>query len=237
MNEARKRLSTIVGGAGGAEMQARQKRARADVKKLALMQSAPESSQSNNNNQVYDLTTIGFVTLDKQGRIRKLNQKTARLLGFPANWLLNRPFIVYVATHDVGRFLNLLIEAARTGARQTAEFDLAVDRDTIPVRISMVGIGNAGKCLLEILDLTDLRQTESQLRESLSQWYSLVTNAPDTIMTVERTGKIIFVNMPVWGCSTGALLGTVLYDYVPPRSRSKLRRCLDAAFKVGVRSI
>src|SRR5215831_4623822 len=51
---------------------------------------------------VYDLATIGFVSLDRQGRIRRLNQKTCRLLGFPATWLIGSPFVVHVATHDVG---------------------------------------------------------------------------------------------------------------------------------------
>src|SRR5947207_15617728 len=72
--------------------------------------------------QVYtELTTIGFVTLDRQGRIRELNEKTARLLGFGRNWLRNRPFVVFVAKNDVYRFLKLLMDSSRSSGREIVE--------------------------------------------------------------------------------------------------------------------
>src|SRR5262245_38564048 len=96
---------------GGAKLKSRRQNARNDLETLYLMQADPEPAEG--NAQIHDLVTIGFVTLDRQGRIRQLNQKTARLLGFSSSRLVQSPFLVYVATHDVGRFVNLLIDTAR----------------------------------------------------------------------------------------------------------------------------
>src|SRR5262245_15297369 len=46
---------------------------------------------------IYDLAPIGFLTLDRRGRIIQLNQKTADLLGIPLSRLLHRPFLLFVA--------------------------------------------------------------------------------------------------------------------------------------------
>jgi PAS domain S-box-containing protein len=86
------------------------------------------------------------------------------------------------------------------------------------------------------VDQTDTKRIEKQLHEALDNWHSLVHNAPDVIMTVDRGGKIAFVNRPVWGCSTRALSGTRLVDYVGSRNRSKLQSCIERAFNSSERS-
>src|SRR5437870_9699558 len=58
--------------------------------------------------ELYDLAPVGFVTLDKRGLISGLNERTARLLAFPMQWLRERPFLVFVSSGDVGRFLGVL---------------------------------------------------------------------------------------------------------------------------------
>src|SRR6266496_6208178 len=46
-------------------------------------------------NELYDRSPIGFLSLDRRGCIRELNEGAARLLGFPAPWLVSRPFVVF----------------------------------------------------------------------------------------------------------------------------------------------
>jgi PAS domain S-box-containing protein len=47
---------------------------------------------------------IAFYTLDRRGRICEVNEKGAKLLGFAMDWLVGRPFIVFVARQDVPVF-------------------------------------------------------------------------------------------------------------------------------------
>jgi len=71
------------------------------------------------------------------------------------------------------------------------------------------------------------------LKETLNNWYSLVENAPDTIMTVDRKTGITFVNRPAWGYSTRALTGTWLNQYVSKADAIKMEKCVAAAFDSG----
>src|SRR2546422_358918 len=63
--------------------------------------------------ELYDLVPVSFVTLDKRGVILALNERAARLLAFPVQWLLERSFLVFVSTRDVERFLSLLSHLRR----------------------------------------------------------------------------------------------------------------------------
>src|SRR5438552_17031369 len=51
--------------------------------------------------EVYDLAPIGFYTLDRVGRIRELNDKAAKLLGFSPDWLIGKSFLVFIASQDI----------------------------------------------------------------------------------------------------------------------------------------
>jgi len=189
--------------------------------------------------ELYELAPVGFLTLDKKGRIRELNGKAARLLGFPAAWLIDRPFVVFVAKEDVQRFLTFAIRSAQNlKQQQTIELDIIVEGRRLAVQLLMRTSTQDDVVLhmLTIIDLTDLKRTEGQLQESLDNWNSLVHNAPDVIMTLDRSGKILFVNRPVWGYSVRALMGTRIDDYVPEHQRSRLLKCIESVFMSNERS-
>jgi PAS domain S-box-containing protein len=85
--------------------------------------------------------------------------------------------------------------------------------------------------------VSDVQRTEELLQESLANWYSLVHNAPDAILTIEETGRIAFVNKQLWGYSVSALVGTNLLDRIPEKERSKVLWCLGQAFRFNKRSM
>src|SRR5437867_8443568 len=45
--------------------------------------------------ELYELAPVGFLTLDRRGRIRELNERAARLLASPSAWRLEKPFVVF----------------------------------------------------------------------------------------------------------------------------------------------
>ncbi len=189
---------------------------------------------------LYDLAPIGFYTLDRQAKICELNEKGAKLLGFPDKWLIGKPFVVFIARQDIQRFLDLLRESIKNPEPRTIEVDMYVGDDrTLPVQISLTTASDGPTILhrITVVDLTDFRKTEKLLQESVSNWYSLVHNAPDTIMTVNANGRINFVNRPVWGYSSKALVGTNILDYVPEDAHPQVFRCLDQAFRFNRRMI
>jgi PAS domain S-box-containing protein len=181
---------------------------------------------------LYELAPVGFLTLDRRGRILELNEKAARLLGFPVVWLLERPFFVFIAPTDVQKFLTLLTRSRQTSEQQTIELDIVVDGRFLPVQVLMRSSTSANELTVRmtVVDLTDMKRIETELKETLNNWYSLVHSAPDVIMTVDRNNKIKFVNRSAWGCSIRALLGTRLPDYVSEKDRAKVQECISHAF-------
>src|SRR5207244_2181814 len=156
--------------------------------------------------ELYEILPVGFLTLDRVGRILDLNERAARLLGFPAAWLTQRPLVVFVAKHDVRRFLAFLTRAGNNPEQQAIELDLVVGGHSVPVQISMISSHGPDGVIhhMTVVDVTDTKRIEQQLQEALENWHSLVQNVPDVIMTVDGHGKIAFANRAVWGCSANA---------------------------------
>jgi signal transduction histidine kinase len=186
-------------------------------------------SSQGNSADVYqnacDPAPIGFLTLDRQGRICELNDKAALLLSFSTSWLVGKSFVVFVARHDVARFLTFL-RSCTEGVWKTMEFDLHVPYRTVPVQIAVAGWKEGAAVVhgLTVVDLTDFRNT-------------VVHNAPDTIMTVDARGRISFVNRPSWGHSVDALIGTNLLNHVTRSNRTAVLRCLVQSFRFNKRSV
>jgi len=189
--------------------------------------------------ELYQIAPIGFFTLDRQGRICEVNERGARLLGFPAGWLIGRAFVVFVAKKYIHDFLDNLRDSTRHPEPREMEFDLFVGNTSQPVRITLATTFSDGTTFhrMTVIDLSDVRKTEGLLQESLASWYSLVHNAPDTIMTVDPSGRISFVNKPAWGYSADALVGTNILKYVADVEQPKLLDCLKTSFEHNRRSI
>ena len=77
------------------------------------------------------------------------------------------------------------------------------------------------------------RRAEEALRESEERWRSLVANAPNTIMTADRDGTILFVNRLVEGLTEEGTLGKKLYDFIPPAYHPIARETLERVFRSG----
>src|SRR5262249_7231317 len=121
---------------------------------------------------------------------------------------------------------------------RTIEVDLFVANRLQPVQISVTT--SASRPVfhqLIVVDLSDLKKTEHLLQESLANWYSLVHNAPDTILTVDTSGKMFFVNKPLWGYSSTELIGSSILDLLSDKERQKVLNCLDRTFRSHKRVI
>ncbi len=185
--------------------------------------------------ELYHFAPISLISLDKAGMILDLNEQAGRLLAFPIEWLRQRPFVVFVARQDVSRFLNFLARLRQVPATETAALELFINDRVVPVQLS-IGSSLRGRDViyrLAILDLSETKAIENQLKETLNNWFSLVENAPDTIMTVDRKARITFCNRPLWGYSTRALAGTTLTDFVSEIDRVKMEKCVAVAFDPG----
>jgi PAS domain S-box-containing protein len=220
-----------------ADMKGTSRRPRESAHKLEAAHSRPSEAKTaegefrHNDGERIDAPSSAFLELDRAGRIRKVNQEGARLLGFSADWLRGKSFVVFVARQDTDRFLKLLRESVHTPSTQVIDLDMHVGNSTVAVQLSLKTTVNGTSISHQLTIVNaDLRDVDIRSEEALANWQALVHNAPDTLMTVGDQGRIYFVNKPLWGYSVKALIGTNIVDLIPEEERSKLLGCLNRGF-------
>jgi PAS domain S-box-containing protein len=72
-------------------------------------------------------------------------------------------------------------------------------------------------------ELSEVRHSEAQLR-------SILLTAPDVIMTVDRAGKILFINRTAPPMRHEDVIGTCSFDHVPPASRPRVVAAVEHVF-------
>jgi signal transduction histidine kinase len=180
----------------------------------------------------------GNFGLDRQGRIVRIDERSAQILGVPGKWLLGRSFLVFVARQNMNLVLDALTKSLRNSDRLTMEIDLNIGFKTTPVQLSIrTSIEDTITHHLTVVDLSRREAADQLTTESLSNWYLLVHNAADTILTLDMRGRIGFINKPLWGYSISAVMGTPIFDYLPESVHADIRDSLNQAFRSNKRSM
>jgi PAS domain S-box-containing protein len=95
--------------------------------------------------------------------------------------------------------------------------------------------GKVAKIATVTRDITDLKQVEQALRESEERWRSLVENAPDIVVTVDREGRILFTNRggPSPDQTSSSYVGLDIADWAAPEARELVRQSIEKVFVEG----
>ncbi|HSO45124.1 MAG TPA: diguanylate cyclase [Rhodoferax sp.] len=121
----------------------------------------------NQSNELYDFSPVGSVLIDTDGVIIKLNLSGAQLLGSERARLLGSKLGLYVAEPKRAQF-NAMLERARVEREaQTGELLLQIDGLVpLPVQVKVVWIGVAVGWQVALIDVSERRRMEAQLRAS-----------------------------------------------------------------------
>ncbi|MFN3432236.1 MAG: PAS domain S-box protein, partial [Candidatus Sericytochromatia bacterium] len=82
-------------------------------------------------------------------------------------------------------------------------------------------------------DIDQRRRDEEALRLAEAQWRSLLENAPDVIVTLDRQGRILFANRTHPGQAPDRLIGESALMLVAPPDRRRAAACLARVFETG----
>ncbi|OHD64485.1 MAG: hypothetical protein A2176_06000, partial [Spirochaetes bacterium RBG_13_51_14] len=116
---------------------------------------------------LYEFAPTGYMILDREGVIRQVNLAGAQLLGVERSRLANRRFNLYVAEHDRSAFNDFLQKVFASEANEYCELTLA-QKSSQPrfVRIEGTRTADEQECRAMVLDITDRKRSEEDLRES-----------------------------------------------------------------------
>ncbi len=82
-------------------------------------------------------------------------------------------------------------------------------------------------------ELAALREAEEALRQSEQKWRSLAENIPDVIFAVGKDGRIQFLNHTMAGNAPENVIGTSIYEYMPPEQQEIMRASIERVFLTG----
>jgi PAS domain S-box-containing protein len=144
---------------------------------------------------LYDLAPAGYLTFDREGAIRQVNLTGARLLGVECSRLVNRRFGLFVAKGDQRAFSDFLEKVFASQAKECCEVTLPKESSQ-PVVLQIEGTRSADgqECRAVVVDLTERKRAEEELRDSEEKFRGLFESSRDAIMTLE---------LPAWRFTSG----------------------------------
>ncbi|MDD3935056.1 diguanylate cyclase [Rhodoferax sp.] len=121
----------------------------------------------NQSNELYDFAPVGSVLIDADGGITKLNLVAAQLLASERAQLVGNRLGMYVVAAQRAQFNAMLAHARDEQEVQAAEFALQIDGlELLPVQVKAVWIGPEVGWLIALVDVSESRHMEEQLRAS-----------------------------------------------------------------------
>src|ERR1700731_3087579 len=121
---------------------------------------------------LYEFALVPYVSFDRTGRIEEINLAAVQLLGRSRDFLLGRPFAIYVAREEASLFLNHLLRCRSNERHVETELRLKTARgELVHVYLSSTPITSSmrdGAILFQtaIVDLTERKHAEEKLRDS-----------------------------------------------------------------------
>jgi diguanylate cyclase (GGDEF)-like protein/PAS domain S-box-containing protein len=159
----------------------------------------------NQSNELFDFSPVGSVLIDTDGVITKLNLSCAQLLGSERARLLGSKLGLYVAPAQRAQF-NAMLERSRVEREaQTDELQLQIDGlEPLPVQGKVVWIGAAVGWQVALIDVSERRRMEAQLRASeerltlalsaVGDWVWDWQVSRDEVMISEEYGQMLGVS-------------------------------------------
>lgn len=77
------------------------------------------------------------------------------------------------------------------------------------------------------------RRSEEIIRTSEAKYRAVIENAPDTIQTIDRDGRILFINRVLSCYDVSSVLGSCIYDYLSEDAANRVRTLVSEVFQQG----
>jgi len=144
--------------------------------------------------ELYDFAPVGILTLDRAGRILKLNLAGATLLGGERAHLVGSSFGSFLIDDDVSVFNAQLEAAMGLGEMQDSEMALVRPGQSVAhVEIRIASDPDALNCQVILMDITERKLLEERLRVSAQRWELALEAAGDGVWDWNvQTGEMHF---------------------------------------------
>ncbi|MCK9277688.1 MAG: PAS domain-containing protein, partial [Methanoculleus sp.] len=183
---------------------------------------------------IIDTIPVMITIYDPDLRLFHLNREFQRVLGWSEEDgargdLMARFFPDPEYRNMAGEYMqslepgwrDLLLVAKDGSVVETAWANIRLSDDT------RVGIG---------IDIRERKRAEAALLESEGRFRALMNASPNAVMLIDRDGTILVLNEVVaerFGGSVQELMGTPIYDHLPPEVAARRREIIGEVFATG----
>lgn len=173
---------------------------------------------------LYEKAPCGYHSLDSEGRIIRLNQTEANWLGYPRDELIGRKITEFHAPSSAATFATDFPRFMQNGRVDNVEVELLrKDGKPFTVLLSAKAVYDAdGNYIMNraaMIDITERKRVEIELRDSEEKFKRLFENAPLGIATGKANMQIASANEAfcrMFGYSLDELQHKTLYDLTHP---------------------
>lgn len=202
----------------------------------ALKRAQFESEESRKKYiELYDFAPTGYFTINRDGKILKVNHKAAYLFGNSSEKLINcnlNELIDPDSADNLNQFIRKIFEKK---SHSGLEIRLSNAKATF-VYLEGAIIDQEQTCLLSMSDITDRKEAQIALQESEELYHSLLKTSPDGIIITDLKGKITEASdiaLELFGCGNG-IEGYHFIDFIPEESKRLLPKIYRRTINDGM---
>jgi len=141
---------------------------------------------------LYTFAPVGYFTLERDGAISQVNFTGASLLGIELSRLVNRRFGLFVSDESRPAFNAFLKKVFENQAKETYEVALRTDgNEPVWVHIEATASEDGQACRAAVVDITERKRAEEELRKSEERFKLIFEYAPDAYYLNDLKGNFI----------------------------------------------
>jgi PAS domain S-box-containing protein len=178
---------------------------------------------------IFEEATDGVFVATPEGVYSRVNKSGHRLLGYGDGELIGKSIAALLTERDWPRLKRAL--AAVAEGKVSTEIWPMVRKDGEIVHFEVrAQLLSTGDVMAIVRDLSLRAELERKIQASEAKLWSILHTAPDTIMTVDRAGRILFINRTYPPYTVEQVVGTSCYGFVPEASRARVARAIEHVF-------
>lgn len=176
--------------------------------------------------RIVEGASIGFCTLDAQGRITELNLEASQLLGLAQRKCMGQRFAEFVAEADRAKFDNRVMASAGGDCELRRGIEARLSPSGRVARVRMAPLGERGAatkagCVVSLEDLTELRRA----MDEQARFQQLAATADDVYYETDENDHAAHLGSAyetIWGRLAASGLGQPWLSAVHPEDRERV---------------